>query len=183
MCKNLSRSDGQQWYHSKTKFPSNLNCGHKTVSETGPSLVTYKYVTKPQRVHESHVTPCFFRNISWIFLSQKDEYQWMVYEIMAIRNVLEWTWEKILYIKFAMPGALLLMKAHLFLCESPPTIDNPIRLSICNSWYTNALTHPTHSPITTVTSHEHHGILIHQPLLFVQHFFKANNKVNCKAVH
>ena len=36
MCKNLLRSDSQQWNYSKTKFPSNLNCGQKIVSETGP---------------------------------------------------------------------------------------------------------------------------------------------------
>ena len=36
MCKNLLRSDGQQRSYGKAKFPSNLNCGQKTVSETGP---------------------------------------------------------------------------------------------------------------------------------------------------
>ena len=36
MCKNLLRSDGQQQSYGKAKFPSNLNCGQKTVSETGP---------------------------------------------------------------------------------------------------------------------------------------------------
>ena len=36
MCKNLLRSDGQQQNYSKAKFPSNLNCGQKIVSETGP---------------------------------------------------------------------------------------------------------------------------------------------------
>ena len=36
MCKDLSRSDGQQRNASKVKFPSNLNCGQKIVSETGP---------------------------------------------------------------------------------------------------------------------------------------------------
>ena len=36
MCKNLLRSDGQQRNYSKAKFPSNLNCGQKIVSETGP---------------------------------------------------------------------------------------------------------------------------------------------------
>ena len=33
---NLLRSDGQQQNYSKGKFPSNLNCGQKIVSETGP---------------------------------------------------------------------------------------------------------------------------------------------------
>ena len=37
LLKNLLRSDGQQRNYSYAKFPSNLNCGHKTVSETGPS--------------------------------------------------------------------------------------------------------------------------------------------------
>ena len=36
MCKNLLRSDGQQRNYDKAKFPSNLNCGQKTVSGTGP---------------------------------------------------------------------------------------------------------------------------------------------------
>ena len=36
MCKNLLRSDAQQRSYSKAKFPSNLNCGQKNVSETGP---------------------------------------------------------------------------------------------------------------------------------------------------
>ena len=36
MCKNLLWSDGQQRNYSKPKFPSNLNCGQKIVSETGP---------------------------------------------------------------------------------------------------------------------------------------------------
>ena len=36
MCKNLLRSDGQQQNYSKAKFLSNLNCGQKIVSETGP---------------------------------------------------------------------------------------------------------------------------------------------------
>ena len=36
MCKILLRSDGQQRSYGKAKFPSNLNCGQKTVSETGP---------------------------------------------------------------------------------------------------------------------------------------------------
>ena len=36
MCKNLLRSDGQQRNYSKVKFPSNLNCRQKIVSETGP---------------------------------------------------------------------------------------------------------------------------------------------------
>ena len=40
MCKNLLRSDGQQRNYSKAKFPSNLNCGHKIVSETAPWSVT-----------------------------------------------------------------------------------------------------------------------------------------------
>ena len=34
--KKLLRSDGQQRNYSKAKFPSNLNCGQKIVSETGP---------------------------------------------------------------------------------------------------------------------------------------------------
>ena len=36
MCKNLLRSDGKQQSYGKAKFPSNLNCGQKNVSETGP---------------------------------------------------------------------------------------------------------------------------------------------------
>ena len=36
MCKNLLPSDGQQQNYSKAKFPSNLNCGQKILSETGP---------------------------------------------------------------------------------------------------------------------------------------------------
>ena len=36
MCKNLLRSDGQQQSYGKAKFPLNLNCGQKNVSETGP---------------------------------------------------------------------------------------------------------------------------------------------------
>ena len=39
MCKNLLRSDGQQRNYSKAKFPSNLNCGQKIVSETGPRTI------------------------------------------------------------------------------------------------------------------------------------------------
>ena len=35
MCKYLLRSDGQQRSYGKAKFPSYLNCGQKTVSETG----------------------------------------------------------------------------------------------------------------------------------------------------
>ena len=41
MCKNLLRSDGQQRSYGKAKFPSCLNCGLKTVSETGPSLLLH----------------------------------------------------------------------------------------------------------------------------------------------
>ena len=37
MCKYLLRSDFQQRNYSKAKFPSNLNCRQKIVSETGPS--------------------------------------------------------------------------------------------------------------------------------------------------
>ena len=40
MCKNLLRSDGQQRSYGKAKFPSYLNCGQKTVSETGPWSVS-----------------------------------------------------------------------------------------------------------------------------------------------
>ena len=36
MCKNLLWSDGQQRNYGKAKFPSNLTCGQKNVSETGP---------------------------------------------------------------------------------------------------------------------------------------------------
>ena len=36
MCKNLLRSVVQQRNYGKAKFPSNLNCGQKSVSETGP---------------------------------------------------------------------------------------------------------------------------------------------------
>ena len=39
MCKNLLPSDGQQRSYGKAKFPSYLNCGQKTVSETGPCVV------------------------------------------------------------------------------------------------------------------------------------------------
>ena len=45
MCKNLLRSDGQQRSYGKAKFPSNLNCGQKTVSETGPRLIYLFFVT------------------------------------------------------------------------------------------------------------------------------------------
>ena len=38
MCKNLLRSDGQQQNYSKGKFPSNLKCVQKIVSEPGPWL-------------------------------------------------------------------------------------------------------------------------------------------------
>ena len=41
MCKNLLRSDGQQWNYSKAKFPSSLNCGKKIVRETGPWAVNW----------------------------------------------------------------------------------------------------------------------------------------------
>ena len=34
--KNLLRSDGRQRSYGKAKVPSNLNCGQKNVSETGP---------------------------------------------------------------------------------------------------------------------------------------------------
>ena len=33
---NLLQSNGQQQSYGKAKFPSNLNCGQKNVSETGP---------------------------------------------------------------------------------------------------------------------------------------------------
>ena len=36
MCKKLLWSDRQQWNYGNAKFPSNLNCGKNTVSETGP---------------------------------------------------------------------------------------------------------------------------------------------------
>ena len=41
MCKDLLRSDGQQWNYDNAKFPSNLNCGQKNVSETGPRSAKY----------------------------------------------------------------------------------------------------------------------------------------------
>ena len=44
MCKNLLRSDGQQRSYGKAKFPSYLNCGLKTVSETGPWLPWLWYI-------------------------------------------------------------------------------------------------------------------------------------------
>ena len=52
MCKNLLRSDGQQRSYGKAKFPSYLNCGQKTVSETGPSLnkTIPAFVTIPCRI-------------------------------------------------------------------------------------------------------------------------------------
>ena len=40
MCKNLLQIDGQQQSYGKAKFPSNLNCGQKNVSETNPSTQT-----------------------------------------------------------------------------------------------------------------------------------------------
>ena len=36
MCKNLLQSDDPEQNYSEAKFPSNLNCGKKIVSETGP---------------------------------------------------------------------------------------------------------------------------------------------------
>ena len=36
MCKNLLRSGGQPRNYGNTKFPPNLNCGQKNISETGP---------------------------------------------------------------------------------------------------------------------------------------------------
>ena len=36
MCKNLLRSDDQQWNYSKAKFPSNLNCMQKLLLKRAP---------------------------------------------------------------------------------------------------------------------------------------------------
>ena len=36
MCKKLLRSDGQQRSYGKAKFPSNLNCGQKTLVKRAP---------------------------------------------------------------------------------------------------------------------------------------------------
>ena len=44
MCKILLRSDGQQRNYGKAKFPSNLNCGQKNVSETGPCIKWWQCV-------------------------------------------------------------------------------------------------------------------------------------------
>ena len=46
MCKNLLRSDGQQRNYSKAKFPSNMNCGQKIVSETGLWFASWVIRTK-----------------------------------------------------------------------------------------------------------------------------------------
>ena len=41
MCKNLLRSDGQQWNYLKAKFASNLNYKQKNISDTGPYIAYY----------------------------------------------------------------------------------------------------------------------------------------------
>ena len=48
MCKNLSRSEGQQRNYNKTKFPSNLNSGQKTLVKRAPGGVslTLRELTK-----------------------------------------------------------------------------------------------------------------------------------------
>ena len=43
MYKNLLRSDGQQRNYSKAKFASDLNCGQKIVSETGPRTTWWQF--------------------------------------------------------------------------------------------------------------------------------------------
>ena len=48
MCKNLLPSDGQQLNNRKAKFPSNLNCGRKIVSETGPWIHLCWYSSSPK---------------------------------------------------------------------------------------------------------------------------------------
>ena len=45
ICKNLLRSSGQQWNYSKAKFPWNLNCEQKVVSEIGLWMKTGNYWT------------------------------------------------------------------------------------------------------------------------------------------
>ena len=76
MCKNLLRSDGQQRNYGKAKFPSNLNCGQKTVSETGPWRD--KKPEKPSkdvdpvciecvRGKDLHVVAMFYVYVVWLF--------------------------------------------------------------------------------------------------------------------
>ena len=43
MCRNLSRSDGQQRNNSKAKFPSNLNYGQKSLVKRAPGHHWFKY--------------------------------------------------------------------------------------------------------------------------------------------
>ena len=57
MCKILLRSDGQQRNYGKAKFPSNLNCGQKNVSETGPCIKWWHWVCM-SCVHNSWDEQC-----------------------------------------------------------------------------------------------------------------------------
>ena len=65
MCKNLLRSDGQQWSCDKAKFPSDLNCGQKNVSETGPKAqYMYIIINEPHGGHQARYLP-FARDITF----------------------------------------------------------------------------------------------------------------------
>ena len=60
MWKKLLRSVGQQWSYGKGKFPSNLNCGQKNVSETGPMSRSWaRQTTCPHHYYRNHrLTHC-----------------------------------------------------------------------------------------------------------------------------
>ena len=76
MCKNLLRFDGQQRSYDKAKFPSYLNCGQKTVSETGPWLcygIYHMVVSKPHRPHDANILHHWsYKNIKYDLVNGKD---------------------------------------------------------------------------------------------------------------
>ena len=73
MCKNLLRSDGQQRSYRKAKFPSNVNCGQKTVSETGPW--TTSWIIQCKIFHAIvFVSFCWFCVFSCLWISLTNVY-------------------------------------------------------------------------------------------------------------
>ena len=127
MCKNLLRSDGQQRSYGKAKFPSYLNCGQKTVSETGPccfnvvSTISYLIVLSGPIAVTPSFRPSLISNPLWpecvilLLLTHwgRDEMASVLQTTFSIQ-FREW---KFLWSRFhsnIFPGAQSVLSQHLF---------------------------------------------------------------------
>ena len=81
MCKNLSRSDGQQRNYSKAKFASNLNYGQNSLVKRAPGHHWFKYWCVACWAPNHYVNQC------WLVVNRilENKLQWKVNLLIIIK--------------------------------------------------------------------------------------------------